>query len=69
MPQSTLYRCPCCGSALTFGGQSQQLDCASCGNSFPLETIQAVAGLQVENTEQLEWSSAQEAPFTPQEYG
>ena len=40
------YKCPACGAALTFGSQSQQLDCASCGNSFPLETIQQLESVQ-----------------------
>ena len=57
MQQAAHYRCPCCGSALTFGSKSQQLDCASCGNSFPLETIEQFNDVQVENTtdEQLDW--------------
>lgn len=59
--QATNYRCPCCGAALTFGSKSQQLDCAACGNSFPLESIEEAAQIQVENTtdEQMHW---QEAP-------
>ena len=55
--QANHYRCPCCGAALTFGSLSQQLDCASCGNSFPLETVEQAAQIQVENTtdDQLNW--------------
>ena len=68
MPQSTLYRCPCCGSALTFGSVSQQLDCASCGNSFPLETMQAVSQLPTGGGDgQLHWADAAEDGFSPQE--
>ena len=35
MQQASHYRCPACGASLTFGSQSQQLDCTNCGNSFP----------------------------------
>ena len=57
--QATNYRCPCCGAALTFGSKSQQLDCAACGNSFPLESIEEAAQIQVENTtdEQMHWQA------------
>lgn len=33
------FKCPCCGAALVFDGVSQTLDCASCGNSFEVETL------------------------------
>lgn len=68
MPESTIYRCPCCGAALTFGGHSQQMECASCGNSFPVETLKAISQAPSEDTEHLNWSPAQENSFTPQEY-
>ena len=69
MTQTARYRCPCCGAALTFGGLSQQLDCASCGNSFPLETLQAVESIQVENTQddQLYWNAGENDGFSDQE--
>lgn len=58
MPQAAgHYKCPACGASLTFGSQSQQLECASCGNSFPLDTMEQLESAQVENTtdEQLQW--------------
>ena len=63
------YRCPCCGSSLVFSSQSQQLDCQSCGNSFPLETMQAVAQAQVENTtdQDMAWEDQYNAGFTGEE--
>lgn len=33
------YKCPCCGSALTFSGKDQQLTCGSCGNEFQIEDV------------------------------
>ena len=52
-------------AALTFGSQSQQLDCANCGNSFPLDAIQQVAEMDVENTtdDQMQWSFASHSDF------
>ena len=32
------YKCPCCTAPLVFSGE--QLVCGSCGNSFPVETMQ-----------------------------
>ena len=37
------YKCPCCGSALAFSGASGKLECASCGNSYDTEVIEAFA--------------------------
>ena len=67
--QAAHYRCPCCGAALTFGSQSQQLDCASCGNSFPLESIEQAAQIQVHNTtdEEMQWSRPENAGFDSME--
>ena len=55
------YRCPACGSALTFSSKSQQLACGSCGNTFPLETVEQASQIQVENTpdQQMHWQAAQ----------
>ncbi|MCI5565367.1 MAG: hypothetical protein MR400_06710 [Clostridiales bacterium] len=57
MSQTIQYRCPCCGGALSFGSKSQELECASCGNTFPLEGIEEAAQVQVENTtdDQFDW--------------
>ena len=69
MQQASHYRCPACGASLTFGSQSQQLDCANCGNSFPLETIQQLESVQVENTtdDQLQWQYMGGGGYTEEE--
>jgi len=36
------YKCPCCGAALAYAGASGKLECASCGNSYDLEAIEAL---------------------------
>lgn len=36
------YKCPCCGAALAYGAASGKLECASCGNSYDLESMEAM---------------------------
>jgi len=36
------YQCPCCGAALAYGAASGKLECASCGNSYDLESMEAM---------------------------
>ncbi len=46
--QAKVFQCPCCGAPLTFGAESQQLDCASCGNTYPLEALEQAQSAQTE---------------------
>lgn len=48
--EATSFRCPCCGASLAFGAGSQELECASCGNTFPLEAVEQASHVHVENT-------------------
>jgi len=63
------YRCPCCGAALTFSSRSQQLECANCGNTFPLESLEQAAQIDVQNTtdEQMHWEFSSASAFAPEE--
>ena len=36
------YKCPCCGASLAYGTASGKLDCASCGNSYELDALEAM---------------------------
>jgi len=36
------YKCPCCGSGLAYSGASGKLECASCGNSYETDAIEAM---------------------------
>lgn len=36
------YKCPCCGSALTYSGTSGKLECISCGNAFEVADMEAM---------------------------
>ncbi len=41
--QARTYQCPCCGSTLAYDGRSAQMKCASCGNNYPVETLDEYA--------------------------
>ncbi len=50
------YKCPCCGAPLAFSSSSQQLSCRSCGNDFPVETVQDFEELSSQQDEaHLQW--------------
>ncbi|MBR5289072.1 MAG: hypothetical protein IKU34_10875 [Clostridia bacterium] len=40
------YQCPCCGAPLAYGAQSGKLECASCGNSYELDALEAMSESQ-----------------------
>lgn len=60
--ETTSFRCPCCGAALYFGADSQELECASCGNTFPLEGVEQASAIHVEETtdDQMTWTMSPE---------
>jgi len=37
------YMCPCCGAPLAYDGATEKLLCASCGNSYDTDTLEAMA--------------------------
>ena len=37
---TNVYNCPCCGAPLAFSGESGNLECASCGNSFDSQALE-----------------------------
>ncbi|MGN0183736.1 MAG: hypothetical protein ACI4AL_01355 [Aristaeellaceae bacterium] len=53
------YTCPCCGAPLAFSGESGKLECASCGNSYELDAIQAMSA--AESIDKLEFEHRAEA--------
>lgn len=52
------YTCPCCGAPLAYGGASGKLECASCGNSYELDAIQAMSAS--ESVDRLEFENQAE---------
>lgn len=55
-PKVIEYKCPCCGAGLLFRGDSQQLTCEYCDNSFDLETVRAFNASESQETfEEFQW--------------
>ncbi|MDO4741584.1 MAG: hypothetical protein Q4A66_13030, partial [Eubacteriales bacterium] len=53
------YNCPCCGAPLSYGAQSGKLECASCGNQFDIEAMDAIA--VEDNGKKVQFESAAES--------
>ena len=53
------YNCPCCGAPLAFSGASGKLECASCGNSYDPDAIQAMSAS--ESADRLEFARSTES--------
>lgn len=56
--EAHIYQCPCCGSSLQFDSQSGQMKCASCENTYPVDTLEQLREVdRVQDTpdEQLHW--------------
>lgn len=52
------YNCPCCGAALRFSGNEQQLVCEYCDNQFEIDAVKAFNEEQVRDTFQWEQNSS-----------
>ena len=62
------YKCPCCGASLRFDGNSGMLNCGSCGNSFKLEDMQKVSGMEQASAEQpIEWDFSRDGAWADDE--
>lgn len=62
------YECPCCGAALIFGSEIQQLTCQYCDNTFDLETVKAYQESQTAPVEQEEhWESSKNTQWSQEE--
>ena len=51
---ATTYRCPCCGAPLAYGSASGKLECASCGNSYDVEALEAMNPIESDEGIQFE---------------
>lgn len=63
------YKCPCCSAGLRFGGDTQQLTCEYCGNTFELDAVLAfnetqskvpVEEVSWEDSEHPQWAEAEQ---------
>ena len=54
------YKCPCCNAGLNFSGDTQQLTCAYCDNTFDIDTVRAFnESEQQKNTEVIHWETTE----------
>lgn len=62
------YKCPCCGAALKFDSQQQELKCHSCNNLFPIETLKQFNEADTEEDNQsFDWGDFNKTTFEPEE--
>lgn len=62
------YKCPCCTAGLRFGGDSQQLKCDYCDNTFDIDTVRAYNESEnQEDTTQLQWEELPNQQWTQEE--
>ena len=60
------YKCPCCGAALAYDGNSDSLHCSSCGNDFSVENLRRLSEAESETSggSVYNWEE-----YTPREFG
>lgn len=53
----TEYKCPCCGAALQFGAEEQQMRCEYCENTFTLEALEACQASGKAEPDTFDWTN------------
>lgn len=53
----TEYKCPCCGAALQFGAEEQQMRCEYCENTFTLEALEACQASAKAEPDTFDWTN------------
>ena len=62
------YKCPCCNAGLHFSGESQQLKCEFCDNTFELDAVKAYNASIAESVpETIEWEQAPQTQWQTEE--
>lgn len=62
------YKCPCCNAPLIFEGDSQQMMCEYCGNTFDLDTVRTFYESTLpEDAQTLQWSTGEHPGWSPEE--
>ena len=58
------YKCPACGADLHYDGHSDSMSCASCGNTFPVESVMAYSSALegMKDSEIEDWAYSQTNP-------
>ncbi len=64
------YKCPCCNAGLNFSGDTQQLTCAYCDNTFDIDTVRAFnESEQQKNTEVIHWETTEHRQWSVSDQG
>lgn len=62
------FKCPCCNATLHFGGDSQQMKCDYCDNTFDLDTLRAYSDSQIpEQIPEVRWEETEKNEWSPEE--
>ena len=62
------YECPCCGAALVFGQDVQQMVCQYCDNTFELESVKAYHENRMPaDVQEDHWDVPQDSQWTAEE--
>lgn len=62
------FKCPCCNAPLQFAGESQQMKCEYCDNSFDLDTVRAFSDSnQPDSAPQVQWDEPQNQQWSDSE--
>lgn len=60
------YKCPCCNAGLVFAGETQQLTCEYCDNTFELDAVKAFNEPEQEQQE-FSWEEQEKQEWTQAE--
>ena len=62
------FKCPCCNAGLTFGGDTQQLRCEYCDNTFEIDTVRAFNESQAETpSDSFSWDETAHSEWMEEE--
>lgn len=62
------YKCPCCNAGLRFAGDSQQLTCEFCDNTFELDAVKAYNASVADSVQEtVQWEPQESAQWEEQE--
>lgn len=67
-PSVLEFKCPCCNAPLVFGGDSQQMKCEYCDNTFDLETLRACEESEIPPAEpEIQWDDEKKPEWSQEE--
>ena len=58
MSTITEFKCPCCGGAIEFNTQSQNMKCPYCDTEFDIDTLKSYNEARTDATDKMEWDTS-----------